>query len=873
MLDSTNSPLDWEKKEEMTDLDKLLNSEEKESEVKEEIVNSDNILLNININSIEDLIKILSEKWYDLLVMEWMDNGKALITFKLENVEKEKLYIQYPIYSKILYKIKLVTKLNIEEINKQQEWKWEFLSETGKKYNLFSKTVPNNLWEKVYFSAVLWTTVPVKKWSDIWKFLWFLWILSLIVIILWGAFLTFTVLKAKTVEDVSFFFNLWIDLSAINRFIANLSNIIFAVVIFIEILFTIIYFFKFFLTKKENKKRRVGMTILWITFLLITLTTLATWMYVYNKIMELPNWQELSYWYVQLYDNDKLLNKKFNKENSLIKDTKSLIWPITIKYDLNFLAKREKDKWFTIKKYIWKFDWNNTTTTLDPTVIHKFNKKWWIDVWLTVEWFDLITWKNITKTINEIPPMNILEIVKIKEDLRSWWRIVEFDASDLSNLWNIEWYMWDDFNNPVWNGLKFNPLKLISEETIVLMRIKTDSKDVKDNFNKVFVVWGTSWNKIEWEISYEQDLENDKQFTLNVKNVVNAFWNWYVKNYKWIIWNEIINKSWTIENPEKSSEIIYNFPNYWDIEVKVVLTDSNWKEKEFSKIITVKKSLFINEAIKFIQEWEELKVKHIQKSYEYFPETFWTPTSIKLDASLVKSNDFRYFLQNTEWDLNNDWKTDKTWNILDYPIDTEWQHLVWVKFTFKNKIKGDIIEVKEKIYIEWIKKEAQLDLQIEKDTTYAPVIVRFDASKSEIKNQDIVKFVYDYWDWYKEERDAINTWHRYLKNWDYIVKLTVTTSIWKSYSIQKKLILKPEQEKAIISTSLKKAPIWQWIDFSSDKSIWQINWYFWDFWDWENSIEANPTHSYSKSWIFKVTLRLDLANNNSTTDAINVEIQ
>lgn len=875
MLDPLKSNLEWEKKEELnsvitkpeivSDLDKLIAIEDEEAKKEEKII------LNVNINSIEDLIKILSEKWYDLLIMEWRDDWKASITFKLKNVEKEKVYIQYPIYSKILLKIKLATKLDIEEINQTQEGKSTFTF-NWQIFNLFSKTIPSNLWEKVYFSAILAQKIENKKWAPIWKFLWFLWILSLLILILWWAFLTFTVLKAKTVDDVSFFFNLWIDLWAINRFIANISNIIFSLLFLTSIILTIIYFFKFFLTKKIDKRRRVVTSIVWISSLIITFVILSGWMIIDQKVRLLPNWQELSYWYIQIYDNDKLLNKNFTKESALIKDWKSLIWPINIKYDLGFLASREKDKWFEIKKYMWNFEWD-TTTVLDPFVIHKFDKKWWLNVSLTVEWYDKISGKTITKKIDELPPLNIIKVVNIKEEVRaSWWKIVEFDASDLTDLWNIEWYTQDDFKTPVWTWTKFNPWSLIFKETIFLMKLKNDSMENKDNLNKIFIVWWIDKNNIDWEINYEKNPDSDQEFTFSVINVTNPFWNWYIKNYVWTIWNQVIKKDWTIENPEKSSEIVYKFWNYWDQEVKVLLINSNWKEKEIKKIIPIKRSLFIKDPIKFYKDDEELSVKYLWQTYEYFLGKIWTPTNIRINASMVTSKDFRYSLESVWWDFDNDWKIDKTWKVVDYPIDIEWNQTISVKYNFIKKNDNSKIEVIEKIYIEWIKKDVQLDLKIEKDSTYAPVIVRLDASKSEVKNEDIVKFIYDYWDWVTEERDAINQWHKYLKNWEYNIKLTVVTDTWKSYSIEKKLVLKPEQEKAQITTSLKKAPVLQWIDFSSDKSIWQISWYFWDFWDWENSVEANPTHYYSKAWIYKVNLRLDLSNNNSVSDTVEVEI-
>ena len=56
-----------------------------------------------------------------------------------------------------------------------------------------------------------------------------------------------------------------------------------------------------------------------------------------------------------------------------------------------------------------------------------------------------------------------------------------------------------------------------------------------------------------------------------------------------------------------------------------------------------------------------------------------------------------------------------------------------------------------------VAKEANIVLQIKPDSEYAPTIVSFDASLSQVYNDNIIKFVYDYGDGsLPEERGAIN---------------------------------------------------------------------------------------------------------------------
>jgi PKD repeat protein len=90
--------------------------------------------------------------------------------------------------------------------------------------------------------------------------------------------------------------------------------------------------------------------------------------------------------------------------------------------------------------------------------------------------------------------------------------------------------------------------------------------------------------------------------------------------------------------------------------------------------------------------------------------------------------------------------------------------------------------------------------------------------------------------------------------------------------LTKKLILKPRPQLIKINTSLKEAPIYQWIDFSSAGSEWQIISYFWDFWDRETSSEANPTHAYKEAWTYKAKLKIEFENRNVLEDSVIIQV-
>lgn len=60
-------------------------------------------------------------------------------------------------------------------------------------------------------------------------------------------------------------------------------------------------------------------------------------------------------------------------------------------------------------------------------------------------------------------------------------------------------------------------------------------------------------------------------------------------------------------------------------------------------------------------------------------------------------------------------------------------------------------------------------------------------SLSKVNDDNIVKFTYDYGDGVIEERDAKNSGHRYLKEGNYKIKMTVTTEKGKEYSWLRKV--------------------------------------------------------------------------------------
>jgi len=834
-------------------------------------------LIDINIKSLEDVLNILVKEDFDLFILEPRQDD-IKISFRKNKVEKDVKYIKFPVYTQILLKAKALSKLKVEETKIQQEWK-STIQIKDKTYSTIAKTVPYSLWEKMLFKIELSqkkATKKVKSETSLSKLLWFLGIIAIIALIIWGGFIGFIVMNAKSIEDVKFFSSLGISLKDINIFISKAINIIFSILIFIETVFLAIYLFKALLTKKIYKRKKVLYTIFAIFVFIITFSTWMAWMAINEKISKLPNWQEMAYWDVQIFDNSKLNNKRFWKKQSLIQDTSNMIGPVTLKYDLTYWAKNQESKWLKIKRYIWTF-WDTVKETLIPNTINTFDEKWTYEISVTIIWSDS-RGKEIEKSIDNIASVHISNIVSIEEEsLEKGWKTVIFDATDLKDLWEIEWYLIEEDLkwelSPIDTGYIYNHDSLLLEDTVFWMAIRKDWKD-PEILDKIFIISKQEKNTIKWTIEYKQDLVNERKYIITVKDPWTAAWNGFIEKFTWEIEDEIINKKSDKTNIWESSKITHIFKKYWEQKISVKMTDTSGKVRTLTTLIKIPKKLKLISKVIITDKWKEItNINYDKKLQEYLITNIPAPTILNFNAKRIRSNNILYRLNTVWWDTNGDDVIDKKWKTLNFPIDIEWNFTVVAHYKFVHrKIKNDIINVTERVYIESNKKEAILDLKVTPDNQYVPTYVSFDASNSQIKWKNIQKFIYDYGDWIIEERDAINPSHQYVEPWEYEIKLTIVTTDWSRYYTSRKLILKPQPQKVKVTTSMKKAPIYQWIDFSSIESQWQIVNYYWEFWDGDVSTDANPTHEYEIAWTYTVKLKATYANHNTLEDEVDIVI-
>jgi hypothetical protein len=183
----------------------------------------------------------------------------------------------------------------------------------------------------------------------------FLGAILFISLVLGGAFIAFIVLNAKTIEDVKFFASLGINLNDINTFISQIVTLIFSVLLFISTAALSWGLFKFLLTKKVYKRKKMTYALLSTVLLIITFATGSAWMIIDQKIKNLPNWQEQAYGDLKIFDNDLLISQDFDTNQALLTQTENLIGPISLQFDLANFQKNQASKGLTVNKYIWDF--------------------------------------------------------------------------------------------------------------------------------------------------------------------------------------------------------------------------------------------------------------------------------------------------------------------------------------------------------------------------------------------------------------------------------------------------------------------------------------------------------------------------------------
>jgi len=112
-------------------------------------------------------------------------------------------------------------------------------------------------------------------------------------------------------------------------------------------------------------------------------------------------------------------------------------------------------------------------------------------------------------------------------------------------------------------------------------------------------------------------------------------------------------------------------------------------------------------------------IRYEEETNEYYIDDVWVPTAMKFDARLVRPQNLNYTLQEVTWDIWNNKNIDKTGKTLEYNLELDGNQTIVANYKFVHRrVEDDIVYIQEFVYIEGIKKDAILKLDIEKPTDW-----------------------------------------------------------------------------------------------------------------------------------------------------------
>lgn len=231
-----------------------------------------------------------------------------------------------------------------------------------------------------------------------------------------------------------------------------------------------------------------------------------------------------------------------------------------------------------------------------------------------------------------------------------------------------------------------------------------------------------------------------------------------------------------------------------------------------------------------------------------------------------------------EWDISYGFDTNWDWKIDEKSVKTEVvvKNKKWMEV---NAIIKDIHWNQEVKTIKFIVNQKPVVAVLTSDQYKweAPLIVKFDASTSQVNNENdsIVYFDWQFGDWnsIKQTKQG-NIDHAYDKPWTYIAKVSVETEKWEKDTASRKIFVLRQWKTAniIFPENLwwqSKKNIWVKIELQTD---WLIKNIARDFGDWEKlncqwreCVWVN--HSYKKKWIYKVSARVEYTDGSPSVTA------
>ncbi len=622
---------------------------------------------------------------------------------------------------------------------------------------------------------------------------------------------------------------LWIEALTIQQSLLSLTSTIFSVFSIVLFLMLSVWIFRWLLAKKEEvDKKRFSLFLSLFSWLALFITMIV-WIWLYNFIAKFE---------FQLNIKAELTISPTN--------TKDLIAPALVGFSINKAIIVAEAKWQEVINILWDFnnDWITDKKWLDYSVDYEVRNSWINKVTVKLEF------KNWSSQSFE----NIFSLGQAtfyaKPDNWPAPLEVEFNASNLSDSGgnDIKEYRW------FFNWIDSEPV--ISKEPIITQSFNKiwiypvilqtlDTANVVKRHDKDITV--RSWELIkdveaiikvypwtQWEAPFRLTLDwNESSST-----------KWDIVSYRWQFLDTWEYVAWRSVN--------YVYEKAWEYELRLLVKDTAWNQ--WTETVLIK-----------VSEWSFNPVASISTKPS---DLNWSiPFTVEFDAS--DSTDANNDIIEYSWDYNWDWVYDAFWEKVEFVFRDVWKQLVILKVTDSTwnddiaKLSFDLSDITGNAVI-WV----------DKISWSVPLIISFDWSASEVESEDvIVNYEWDFWDWTKKEFSWAKKKHRFINPGNYTVSLSVYTEKWEVYTTTKQVFAREQWIQACFEASKTKARAASKIKFDSQCSIWDIDTWTWDFWDWNISRSRSPIHEFAAAWKYTVILRIADTNNNISDYEQLIEIE
>jgi PKD repeat protein len=242
------------------------------------------------------------------------------------------------------------------------------------------------------------------------------------------------------------------------------------------------------------------------------------------------------------------------------------------------------------------------------------------------------------------------------------------------------------------------------------------------------------------------------------------------------------------------------------------------------------------------------------------------PLRVSFDAT--GSKDLANDIVNYSWDFNGDGTFDKFGAIQDYIFDTAGSYTVKLQVTDSENTTG----------------QAQVKVQVGERSVNArvtatpvagevPLEVYFDASGTSTDEKDpVVAFEWNFGDNTPVRRDNAAVTYVYRTIGTYKASVTAITASNKRSKAEITINVNPVSLKACFTASRKTGVAPLTVEFSAKCTRGVVGGYTWSFGDGEDSIDYQPTHTFTKPGRYTVKLTVDKDNViDSYTDTIEVK--